>query len=529
MLCAMINEKDLSSLNTASLASYSCSQPRYVTMEKIYNAPGFPNEAKEGNPIHALGQSVSFGRFVSESLAWEKWSTFSHNKYVEEAERYSRPGSVAQKKAFFEAHYKKIAAQKAAAALLEQATTTTDASSKTEPDESQTEAAEVNNIIIPTKDSKQDVLVDKSEVEATDVVKLQNILVEKNMNVESPNQNVKDMELIGATEIEKCVKETKMYKPQLKSSMSKKKLDLSSSKTSNYSRASKQPSSPAKPTVLSQSKKDTMATPMKKKSVVDLPDKKRATPKSIHKSIYLTPAREINRLASSIIRKIDGSRVGSNSKPPKDIPTPLRTPTKASMSGIAKHPLTTPLSENKRTETPLGSLTIGNKTVRARWHFLPTEIKSQSPNLSTPFHLRTEERAARRKEKLEEKFNASQTQNAQQQATLKEKAETELRKLRQSLCFKARPLPDFYKERATTPVKQTKKVSLTQPQSPKLGRTPTLSAVHRFHSNPPQKPSMKNIGYNHALEKNMHNSTYSLISRSSRITHENTSPNIQHE
>lgn len=74
----------------------------------------------QGNPIHALGQSVSFGRFVSESLAWEKWSTFSHNRYVEEAERHSRPGSVAQKKAFFEAHYKNLAARKAAA-LLEQA------------------------------------------------------------------------------------------------------------------------------------------------------------------------------------------------------------------------------------------------------------------------------------------------------------------------------------------------------------------------------------------------------------------------
>ena len=76
--------------------------------------------AFQNNPIHALGQSISFGRFMSESLAWEKWSSFSHNRYVEEAERYSRPGSVAQKKAFFEAHYKKLAAQKAAA-LLEQA------------------------------------------------------------------------------------------------------------------------------------------------------------------------------------------------------------------------------------------------------------------------------------------------------------------------------------------------------------------------------------------------------------------------
>lgn len=58
---------------------------------------------------------------MSESLSWEKWSSFSHNRYVEEAERFSRPGSVAQKKAFFEAHYKKLAAQKAAALLEQQA------------------------------------------------------------------------------------------------------------------------------------------------------------------------------------------------------------------------------------------------------------------------------------------------------------------------------------------------------------------------------------------------------------------------
>lgn len=75
---------------------------------------------QSNSPIKALGESVSFGRFMTESLAWEKFSTFSHNRYVEEAERFSKPGSVAQKKAFFEAHYKKLAAQKAAAALLEQ-------------------------------------------------------------------------------------------------------------------------------------------------------------------------------------------------------------------------------------------------------------------------------------------------------------------------------------------------------------------------------------------------------------------------
>lgn len=76
---------------------------------------------------------------MSESLAWEKWSTFSHNhnRYVEEAERFSRPGSVAQKKAFFEAHYKKLAAQKAAAAA-------NSASSQTQQEH---EEAEVDDII----------------------------------------------------------------------------------------------------------------------------------------------------------------------------------------------------------------------------------------------------------------------------------------------------------------------------------------------------------------------------------------------
>lgn len=63
----------------------------------------------------ALGESISFGRYMSEPLAWEKWSTFSNNRYLEEAEKSSRPGSVAKMKAYFEAHYRKIDAKKQAA------------------------------------------------------------------------------------------------------------------------------------------------------------------------------------------------------------------------------------------------------------------------------------------------------------------------------------------------------------------------------------------------------------------------------
>lgn len=73
--------------------------------------------SNSSNP--ALEVSVSFGRFENDSLSWEKWSTFSPNKYLEEVEKCATPGSVAQKRAYFEAHYKKIAARKAEE-LLEQ-------------------------------------------------------------------------------------------------------------------------------------------------------------------------------------------------------------------------------------------------------------------------------------------------------------------------------------------------------------------------------------------------------------------------
>lgn len=60
-----------------------------------------------------LGESVSFGRFAVDSLSWVKRSSFNHNQYLEELGSCSTPGSVRQKKAYFEAYYKAIAKRKA--------------------------------------------------------------------------------------------------------------------------------------------------------------------------------------------------------------------------------------------------------------------------------------------------------------------------------------------------------------------------------------------------------------------------------
>ncbi|KAJ6853612.1 protein WVD2-like 7 isoform X1 [Iris pallida] len=51
--------------------------------------------------------SISFGRYEVESLSWERRSSFSHNRYLEEVEKCSTPGSVTQKRAILEAHFKK--------------------------------------------------------------------------------------------------------------------------------------------------------------------------------------------------------------------------------------------------------------------------------------------------------------------------------------------------------------------------------------------------------------------------------------
>ncbi|CAA2999473.1 Hypothetical predicted protein [Olea europaea subsp. europaea] len=136
-------------------------------------ASDLSNEAKQGNPALALEDSISFGRFMSESLSWEKWSTFSHKKYVEEAERSSQPGSVAQKKAFFEAHYKRIAAQKAAA-LLEQ---------ENSADEQKIPEEEVD-------DHKED--VEKVELDKVESVKLDQtaLVTEKEALMETPVKKI---------------------------------------------------------------------------------------------------------------------------------------------------------------------------------------------------------------------------------------------------------------------------------------------------------------------------------------------------
>ncbi|KAJ8750207.1 hypothetical protein K2173_014122 [Erythroxylum novogranatense] len=502
-------------------------------------AAGIPSsEASEGKPIHPLDQSVSFGRFMSESLSWEKWSTFSHNRYVEEAEGFSRPGSVAQMKAFFEAHYKNLAERKAAA-LLEQANVTgknvAEPETKSEVCETTPQDSEMMTPCSEANGEAQDVKVmaatqtsygnegERTEVREVDSTPKSRVLVQDCDKGQTLNE-------VGIVDNEKEVRETdlsasrQMETPLLKDDLapiSKKKLPVSGSKSSIYVKERKLPFSPAKQAAPLRPKKENIATPINKKSTVESD-----RIKSTQKSMNFTPVRQLNKITSTLIRKIDNSSVSSNCKASKNYATPV------SILKDRKQPIATPVSENRREMTPLHPSASGSKTVRPKWHFFPTDCskfmtgcrnKSQSPKLSTPFSFRTEERAARRKEKLEEKFNAEQAQKVQLQATLKEKAETELKRLRQSLCFKARPLPKFYKERAVTNIEET--IPLTRFQSPVREAKSYPNSTQRRN---PQllggPPSAKTTGFKQAMDVHR---PRSLSSHLKGNVNENTCPNIQ--
>ncbi|KAF3520179.1 hypothetical protein DY000_02061017 [Brassica cretica] len=122
-----------------------------------FAAPLSRHESHQDNTMHALSQSVSFGRFMTENLEWGKWSSFSHKKYVDEAEKYSQPGSVAQKKAFFDAHYKKIAEAKKAKAASDD--------SKQEEQQPESVAVLLNTLETLTKDEVKEEEEESGETE----------------------------------------------------------------------------------------------------------------------------------------------------------------------------------------------------------------------------------------------------------------------------------------------------------------------------------------------------------------------------
>ncbi|KAE8706684.1 TPX2 family protein, putative isoform 3 [Hibiscus syriacus] len=332
----------------------------------------------------------------------KEWSTFSRNKYVEEAERYARPSSVAQKKAFFEALYKTLAARKAAA-MLEQAKIA--AATETEALHQEDKPSRADSVDEPrvlldnnmnNESFEKNGVVSKAEIRDLDVKEtthVKNNCVQVNQT-KLPEYD-KELELSEGTQMEKPLLKsgktnedesevTSKKKASYSSSKhgktnqdefevtSKRKPSHSSSKVSANARTSKVPSSPAKFKAPLRPDNGNNLTPMAKKPAIGISERTRSPPKSSHKPIDFIPAKN-----------------------------------SASVSGKLKQSSATPWSENRSARTTVDSSASVSKTAHGRWSFLPTDCsrilsgcrnKSRSPGIFASFSLRTEERAARRKQ-----------------------------------------------------------------------------------------------------------------------------------
>ncbi|XP_031403417.1 protein WVD2-like 7 isoform X2 [Punica granatum] len=485
-----------------------------MQMQPFSYVSGLPCfDPTEGNrdPIRSLGQSISFGRFVSDSVSWEKWSVFSHNRYVEEAERYARPGSVAQKKAFFEAHYREMAARKAAAAAAAAA-------------EAELEAEQVSAASDEARNSLLDEVATGDSAPALDC------------NDPNGQDEVGETEQCGTPEIEKpLLKDLQQNSGRKEVSFrsgNKKMLAVIPSKSLGLNKAARrQPSTPAKPSNPAvHPRREVYATPrINKKSATDFADGRRTTPKQVPSSTSTPRGGIRSATAMTATRKVGSLRVGGTSS---SVQRNCMTPTaKLTSNGTSRKPVATPRSSR----TPIVRSVVESKSAGPKGKSLANDSSSkllsacksklQSPGVSTPFKLKTIERSARRKEKLEEKFNADEAQKVQQQAKMvKEKADLELKKFRQTLCFKARPLPKFYKENGT-PKKPIAKAPSAWPQS---GRKPGLLAIRIMeYSLPAQAHRPNRNNQSKQIQGKREPASISQTSEPFMTTTENKSPNIQ--
>ncbi|KAJ7945500.1 protein WVD2-like 7 isoform X1 [Quillaja saponaria] len=562
------------------------------------------SEVIEGDPIRALGESISFGRYMSESLAWEKWSAFSHNRYLEEAEKFSKPGSVAAKKAYFEAHYKKKAAEKAAALLQEangSANQVTDVETKDEnqnnssmeiksksdsPFYEEMEKDSLNAEVIDysnenrnncgTERNGDDINVEREEA-------VQQCGIDANLNLENcevidylnenrngcgterngddinlereeavqkfgidANLNLENCSSVNnVNQLDNVEDHGKIFIPDEETEANKEaagqeiltlpteEVVTSPSKSLSGSKAPKLSSSLGQGTALT--KVDSVTSHSKWLSGNKAPKPSSSLGQGT------TSTRSTNGIngAPKIFEQSGNKRINASLlNLSKDCPVATRTITRASVNGLSKQPSVKPPSEGRRTKTLLTKSVSGGVIADAKVSSLSSDCfrssnatgsKGRSPIVSSPFIFKSEERAAKRKERLEEKNKSKEAEKLQLQASSKEKAEHDHKKLRQSNGFKPKVNEDMSRG-IQSPNNYIKKVSLARPQSPKVGRKPTYSTVQNTSSRrswmPPVSKSSKQ-----ATEKSnqfTRSTSHSVTTLSKKSARENASPNIQH-
>ncbi|KAI7730747.1 hypothetical protein M8C21_017492, partial [Ambrosia artemisiifolia] len=332
----------------------------------------------EGNYAHAF-------EFMSDS------SNVSKKCYVEEAKSYAQPGSVAEKKAFFDAFYKKLAAQKAAAAaLLEQEKAAAEAAAAAAA------AQQVTSKVVDLAIDNYIVDVDSKNIDSLNVKNLEVLKKERPLFKSKPN---------AVEEVRRPIIKKKPASSSWVASIHHRKDNISTPRTKNFTTND----DTDKRRLAAKTLKVLMNTSFVKESCRTTQSTKPTS------SVNSTPKRAVTPVKTP-------APASSISSTPKCVVTPMKTVGKPFVNGVNKQPSVT-LSVNRRIETDAHSTVVGSKSTDPKWYNLSAvsqsltayKSKLKSPTISSPF----------------------------------EKAETEFRTMRESSYFKALPLPDFYNGRGT--------------------------------------------------------------------------------
>ncbi|KAG0465659.1 hypothetical protein HPP92_019823 [Vanilla planifolia] len=352
----------------------------------------------------ALRESISFGRFLSESLDWEKWSVFCHNKHLEEAKNCSVPGSVAQKKAYFEAHYKRTASQKS----------------------------------VGSPESEND---GYSEMKAEKVMENACTYEENHGLSEGDDQGAKPSNRVQSCERETSVSQIELAKVKLQRKERSKELP-----NQEKERRSQQN------LLTSSSKAVTSVSKENKAPQSHLEIGRRSTDRRKVASESENPT-SVHKILPMFEKMGDSKATCASARPSKLGDGRTKTPARASTNGVLKHTITTPQTDHKRAYTQSCETSCGRRRVDPKLCMLSINC-FKSPS-------------AREYKEINAGSASSSCKN-------KEQSVSEVRKMWQNRCFKARPLPDFYHNAERSKI-EVNKAQLKKTASPVFGRSNSKS------------------------------------------------------
>lgn len=417
--------------------------------------------------------SISFGRFELESLSWERRSSFSHNRYLEEVEKYSTPGSVTKKKEYFEAHFKKKA-------LLRQVPEENQNEKETQHPES-IEFSWGNEYAPAVRDEHEAVELQMEDISTTEIstkfssfnsenfVEPFNEPLSSDVTLQSQSgDNIMQLEEGGglwAIEEDKTLSNSPYSIKQAengnssKTCKTKKKNESIQMKTQNVS--------------------------LKTSETVEL--KVGRSQSRAHLSIQQIckkPLSNKNSVTYGKFKKLDKQNMSA--KEEKRITSKVSSPSAEN----GNYKITT--SRNVKTSSEIKS-EEGVKTKKVEVNLHPVDrkgsdarqpvnrvklvSKEDDKQSSIVFNFKSSERAEKRKEynlKLEKRLHAKAAEMNEIQAKTEVVKEAEMKQLRRNLNFKATPMPSFYHE-SSSRVSDIKKAS-TIPARSREKSTPSPSS-----------------------------------------------------